>query len=178
MKITEENFLQELQRKNEDALEFVVKNYGGLLKAVIHRILYDYPEDAEECLYDSVLKIWKHINSYNKQNKFENWIAAIAKYSALDRLRIIKRLEPMVDIDVLPIPDESVFTGNESFDPFFTELISCLKEEDRMIFVKIFWNGESIDDVAKQLGKSQNCLYKRISRGKQKIIKHNPGYFK
>ena len=48
MKITEDNFIHELQRKNEDALEFVVKNYGGLLKAVIHRILYDYPEDAEE----------------------------------------------------------------------------------------------------------------------------------
>lgn len=178
MKITKENFLQELQRKNEDALEFVVKNYGGLLKAVIHRILYNYPEDAEECLYDSVLKIWKHINSYNKQYKFENWIAAIAKYAALDRLRIIKRLEPMEDIDVLPISDETVFTGNESFDNFFAELISCLKEEDKMIFLKIFWNGESIGNVSMQLGKSQNFLYKRISRGKQKIIKHNPGYFK
>lgn len=178
MKITKENFLQELQRKNEDALEFVVKNYGGLLKAVIHRILYDYPEDAEECLYDSVLKIWDHIDSYNKQNKFENWIAAIAKYSALDRLRIVKRLEPMENIDEIPISDKSGFTGNELFDEFFSELISCLKEEDRMIFLKIFWNGESISDVAMQLGRSQNFLYKRISRGKQRIIKHNPDYFK
>ncbi len=178
MNITEKNFLKELQRKNEDALEFVVKNYGGLLKAVIRRILYDYPEDAEECLYDSVLKIWKHIDSYNKQNKFENWICAIAKYTALDRLRTIKRLEPMEDIDLLSILDKSAFTGNESFNEFFAELISCLKDEDRMIFVKIFWNGESIDNVAIQLGKSQNSLYKRISRGKQKIIKHNPDYFK
>ncbi|MDE5763663.1 MAG: sigma-70 family RNA polymerase sigma factor [Ruminococcus sp.] len=178
MKITEKNFLQELQRRNEDALEFVVKNYGGLLKAVIHRILYDYPEDAEECLYDSVLKIWNNINSYNGQNRFENWISAIAKYSALDRLRIIKRLQPMEDIDTLPVSDESLFTGNESFDEFFAELISCLKDEDKMIFIKIFWNGESIDDVAMELGKSHNFLYKRISRGKQKIIRHNPGYFK
>ena len=178
MKITEENFLHELQRRNEDALEFVVKNYGGLLKAVIRRILYDYPEDAEECLYDSVLKIWKHINSYNKKNRFENWISAIAKYTALDRLRTIKKLSPMEDIDILSVSDESVFTGNESFDEFFTELISCLKEEDKMIFIKIFWYGESVDNLAVQLGKSQNFLYKRISRGKQKIIKHNPDYFK
>lgn len=40
--ITEKNFIQELQRRNEDALEFVVKNYGGLLKAVINRILYNF----------------------------------------------------------------------------------------------------------------------------------------
>lgn len=177
MKITEANFLQELQRKNEDALEFVVKNYGGLLKAVIRRILYDYPEDAEECLYDVVLKVWTHIDAYNKQNKFESWICAIAKYAALDRLRVLKKLEPMENIDEISVVSDNIFTGNEVFDDFFTELISCLVPEDQLIFTKIFWNGENIDEVALQLGKSQSSLYKRISRGKQKIIKHNPGYF-
>lgn len=178
MKITEKNFVQELQRKNEDALEFVVKNYGGLLKAVIKRILYSYPEDAEECLYDVILKIWNNIDTYNISNKFESWAAAIAQYSALNRLRALKHLETFADIDELNIADENTLTGNEVFDKFFAELISCLNEEDKIIFTKIFWYGESIDEVADELGKTQNTLYKRISRGKLKIIKHNPDYFK
>ncbi|MBR3761099.1 MAG: hypothetical protein IKK47_08965 [Ruminococcus sp.] len=61
---------------------------------------------------------------------------------------------------------------------FFAELISCLSEEDKIIFTKIFWNGDGIEEVAKKLGKTKNSLYKRISRGKLKIIRHNPEYFK
>ena len=178
MKITEDNFLQELQLKNEDALEFVVRNYGGLLKAVIHHILYDYPEDAEECLYDAILKIWEHSASYNGKGRFESWAAAIAKYAALNRLKVLKRLEPMADIDELPIADTSGLTGNDLFDCFFTELISCLNEEDKALFIKIFWRGESIEEAEKQLGKSKSVLYNRISRGKRKIIKRNPDYFR
>ncbi|MBR3761100.1 MAG: hypothetical protein IKK47_08970 [Ruminococcus sp.] len=120
--ITEKNFIQELQRRNEDALEFVVKNYGGLLKAVINRILYNFPEDAEECLYDVILKIWNNIDTYNESNKFESWIAAIAQYSALNWLRALKRLEPLVDIDELPLADKNALTGNKSLIIFLLNL--------------------------------------------------------
>lgn len=178
MKITEDNFLQELQRKNEDALEFVVRNYGGLLKAVIQRILYDYPEDAEECLYDAILKIWEHSDTYNGKGAFESWAAAIAKYAALNRFKVLKRLEPMADIDELPIADNAGLTGNNLFDGFFIELISCLNEDDKALFIRIFWQGETIDEAAKRLGKPKSVLYNRISRGKHKIIKLNPGYFR
>lgn len=178
MKITEDNFLQELQRKNEDALEFVVRNYGGSLKAVIHRILYDYPEDAEECLYDAIVKIWEHSDTYNGKGAFGSWAAAIAKYAALNRLKVLKRLEPMSDVDELPIADNAGLTGNDLFDSFFSELISCLNEEDKALFIRIFWQGETIDEAAKRLGKPKSVLYNRISRGKRKIIKFNPGYFR
>lgn len=178
MKITEKNFLEELKRKNEDALEFVVRTYGGLLKSVIRRILYDYPEDAEECLYDTILKIWEHIDSHDNNKAFESWAAAIAKYTALDRLRRLKKLEPMADIDTVPVPDVSGATGNTLFDGLFTELISCLNEEDKALFIRIFWQGESISEAAQRLGKSKSVLYNRISRGKKKIIRYNPGYFR
>ena len=39
MKITEENFIVQLNDKNEAALEYVMKTYGGLVKAVVHRYL-------------------------------------------------------------------------------------------------------------------------------------------
>lgn len=178
MKITEDNFLQELQRRNEDALEFVVRNYGGLLKAVIHRILYDYPEDAEECLYDTILKIWEHSDTYNGKGAFESWAAAIAKYAALNRLKVLKRLEPVADIDELSVSDNADLTGNKLFDGFFSELIACLNEDDKALFIRIFWQGETIDEAAKRLGKPKSVLYNRISRGKRKIIKYHPGYFR
>lgn len=39
MKITEQNFVRELKRQNESALEYVMTHYGGLVKSVAHRFL-------------------------------------------------------------------------------------------------------------------------------------------
>lgn len=179
MKITEENFLIHLKRRKEDALEFVIRQYGGRMKAVIRRILYAYPEDAEECLYDSFRKIWEHIESFDEtKSTFANWSAGIAKYSALDRLRKLTKTEPMADIDDLQITADTQLTDNALFNGFFMELISCLSDEDKRLFIKIFWEGRSVSTVATELGKDKSVVYNRISRGKKKIIASNPELFR
>ena len=58
------------------------------MQSVIGRILAGYPEDAEECLSDAVMRIWKHIDCFGGRGSFGGWAAAIAKYAALDRLRV------------------------------------------------------------------------------------------
>ena len=177
MKITKENYIKEMRRRNEDALEFVVATYGGLIKAAINRILYDYTEDAEECLYDTILKIWNNIDSYDNDRPFEGWAAAIAKHAALDRLRRLKKLQPLEDIDTVTVPDTSGLTGNNLFDEFFSELISCLGDDDKALFIRIFWNGENVSEASYISGMSKSVIHNRISRGKKKIIKSNPGLF-
>ncbi len=178
MKITEDNFIEYLERKDEDALRFVIKNYGGTMKAVINRILYLYPQDSEECLYDSIMKIWDNISFFDEtKNSFRNWAAAVAKYTALNRLKQLTRLEPSLDVDELTIADIPHMTDNEVFNGIFMELISCLNDEDKALFIRIFWNGETIDESAKAMNQRKSNIYNRLSRAKKKIMKNNPEYF-
>lgn len=175
MKINEENFVTRLIVKDERALEFMIKNYGRLIKSVINNILQFYPEDAEECLYEAIMKIWQNIQSYNSdKSTFINWAAAVAKYTALDKLRKINNTQPVVNIDDVQIADKYRITDDALFNEFFCELIDCLSDEDKLIFIKIFWKGESIAEVANSLGKDKSILYNRISRGRRKIIANNP----
>ncbi len=179
MKINNENFVRELKRKNEKALEFVVKNYGGLMKTIIHRILYSYPEDAEECLYDVILKIWNHIDSFDEnKSSFSNWTTAVAKYGALDRLRKLTKSEPLLDIDEINLSDKIYFTNNKIFNDFFSELISCLNEEDKKLFIRLFWYGETYDEISHELKRDKKTLFNHVSRGRKKIITNNPSLFK
>lgn len=179
LKINENNFVSKLRKKDEHALEYVLKNYGGLYKSVIGNILRFYPEDAEECLYECALKIWQNVDSFDEtKSTFINWSAAVAKYTALDRLRKITKVQPVIDIDAIQIADSYRITDNALFNDFFYELIECLSDEDKLIFIKIFWNGETIEETAKLLGKSKGLLYNRISRGKKKIVANNPDLFK
>ncbi len=58
MKITEKNYIQQLQLHNEEALIYVIDMYGGLLKAVIRKHLFTMPQKQEECMNDVLLSIW------------------------------------------------------------------------------------------------------------------------
>ncbi|WBL15471.1 sigma-70 family RNA polymerase sigma factor [Sutcliffiella sp. NC1] len=88
MKITAENVVQQIKLKNEEALTFLISSYGGLLKAIVRKYLHGNQQDIEECLSDVIVSIWYHIESYDaSKNEFKQWIAAIAKYRALDYVR-------------------------------------------------------------------------------------------
>ena len=178
VKITEDNFIRQMKKGDQSALEFAVKRYGGLIKKISGEILRGYSEDAEECMYETILKIWDHISDFEgTAAAFAGWTAKIARYTALDKLRRIKRLQPTVDIDALPAADMSI-TDDELFNDFFCELISCLNDGDRELFIRIFWHGESIEEASRRLGKTKGSIYSRISRGRNRIIMSNPQYFK
>lgn len=178
MKITEDNFIEQLKKRNEDALIYVISNYGSYMKYAVNRILYLYPQDAEECLYDSIFKVWENINSFDQsKNSFKNWSIAVAKYTALNRLKKISGAQTTIDIDDIQIAEDTKLTDNELFNESFRDLISCLSEEDKSLFIRLFWNGESVEEVSKSTGTKKSNIYNRLSRSKKKIIRCNPGFF-
>ena len=88
MIITEHNVVQHLRRKNEKAITFIIHVYGGLISSIIKRHLNYQQQDYEECLDDVLLSVWNHIECFDaSKNSFKQWIAAIAKYKAIDYRR-------------------------------------------------------------------------------------------
>ena len=132
MKITEKNYIQQLQLHNEEALIYVIDMYGGLLKAVIRKHLFTMPQKQEECMNDVLLSIWEHAASFDdKKNSFKNWAAAIARYEE--------------------------------------QLLLCLKPLDRKIFMKLFVEEESVEQISEDTGLPRDVIYNRVSRGKRKM---------
>lgn len=85
MRITEKNFITQLQRGNEKALEYVIDTYSGLIVSVVRKQLYHLPELQQECINDVLLALWQHIDSYDaRRSTFVNWLAGICRYKAID----------------------------------------------------------------------------------------------
>lgn len=81
MKITQDNFIFNLSSKNEKALEYVIDQYGWLVKAIVQKHLYNLVDYQQECINDVFLGIWNNIDSFDSsKNTFKNWVAGIAKY--------------------------------------------------------------------------------------------------
>ena len=175
MKIDNHNFIQQLHLKNEAALMYVIDEYGGLIKSVIGKNMSCIKEYQEECMNDVLLSIWENIESYHpEKNSFKNWIAAIAKYKSIDYMRKYRKTfsDISYDNDIFEEPFEEInitqILDNEISEKM-KELLSCLKEKDREIFIRLYVDEASIEEVSKEFNIKKSVIYSRISRAKKRI---------
>ncbi|SNS52856.1 RNA polymerase sigma-70 factor, ECF subfamily [Anaerovirgula multivorans] len=173
MKITEENFIDQMKIGNEGALEYVVDNYAWILKTVLKKHLFSLVNFYEECMNDCILAIWENIHYYDpKKSSFKNWIGGIAKYKSIDYVRkYLKDLEnENIEDLIIPVEDYSlieILTDETSKE--IKKMLQSLSEEDRKIFHKLYFEDRDMDEISKDTGLSKPILYNRISRGKKKL---------
>ena len=52
-----------------------------------------------------------------------------------------------------------------------SSMLNCLSEEDKILFLKLFYKEEDISDVSREMHLTKSVIYNRISRGKRKLRK-------
>lgn len=173
MKITEKNFVIQLKNKDEKALEYVIESYGWIIKSIVKKHLYNLERHQDECINDILLGIWNNINSFNQdKNTFKNWVAAISKYKTIDyRRKYLKDLRNENIDYVEAASEDDVFqeVTKKELDEDLERLLSCLKEEDKSLFIKLYVEEQEIQNVSRQTGLKKSVIYNRISRGKRKL---------
>lgn len=174
MKIDNDNFIHQLCMRNEDALMYVIDEYGGFIKAVIRKNMSCLKLKQDECFNDVLLSIWEHIDSFHPdQSSFKNWICAIAKYKSIDYMRKHKYetekivYEEMKDYE-LQIDDRAEILDHE-ISARMEELLSVLKPKDREILIRIYANEEPVEQVSRDLHIGKSVIYNRVSRAKKKL---------
>ncbi len=175
MKINEENYMDQLQKHNERALLYVIDEYGGLLKAVISKSLFQMQGYQEECMNDVLMAIWNHIDSFQpEKNSFKNWIAAIAKYKAIDYLRKYQKEQMEVPLettecDRIMESKPPAMTDEDEISEEMEKLLSCLSAQDRELFLRLYVEEESVEEISQSVQLSKPVIYNRLSRAKKKL---------
>ncbi|MGO4107048.1 sigma-70 family RNA polymerase sigma factor [Paenibacillus sp. YAF4_2] len=181
MRSNEDNFIQRLQRKKEDALEFIIDKYLPLIKGVTYKVLSPLDNDGmiEECINDIFLSIWNNSSKFDGDSTdFKKWICAVAKFKAIDYYRRASKKVEFTSTDVelqhgMSAEDELIVSENKKE---LIQLINLLEPLDRNIFVMKFFLGLKTDDISSKLGLTRASIDNRIYRGKKKLYnKVNPG---
>ncbi|GKU27427.1 DNA-directed RNA polymerase sigma-70 factor [Clostridium folliculivorans] len=162
-----------IEKRNEKGMELLIDEYAPLIKAIVKKHLFNLAQYHEECINDVYIGIWNNIASFNKDmNILKNWIAAIAKYKAIDYKR--KYLKTLEYIDLTEIDLESAFSIEEEvlkdeMEQEVEELLKNLSPLDKQLFIKLFVKEESIKEVSEEFNIKPSVVYNRISRGKTKL---------
>ncbi|KEK24673.1 sigma-70 family RNA polymerase sigma factor [Bacillus gaemokensis] len=177
MKSNEKNFIKRLQRQKEDALEFIVDTYLPLIKGITHKVLIPLKNDGliEECINDVFLSVWNNANKFHgNPDDFKKWIAAIAKFKAIDYYRKANKKVEITSDEV------DLNTGKSAEDELIVmedrdelmKLIHELEPVDQKIFIMKFLLGLKTEEIGEKLDLTRAAIDNRIYRGKKKLQKN------
>lgn len=181
----DEAILRLYWQRNQDAILETEQKYGTFCRRLAGNLLPR--EDAEECVSDVYQRAWNAIPPQRPQN-FRAWLGRITRNLAINRWQenhAAKRgggMEVLLGelTDCIPSPEtpEQVLEG-QALTAFLDTWLAALQKEDRVLFVRRYWYGDGIQELAKVRGVPAAKLTKRLYtlRQKLKAALEKEGYF-
>ena len=167
------DIIERLERRDETAIELLKAYYGDYCYRIIYNQLCSH-EETEEALNDVWLKIWNsipparpaHLRAYIAKAARNTAIDYIKRNSAERRSGITMLLDEIAEV----VPD---VTGSDGFlKDTLNRFLRSLGPEEQRIFLRRYWYGANIEELAAELGCSQTRIANILHRTRKKLRKH------
>ena len=166
--------------RSEEAILATADTYGGYCAAIAWNILHSR-EDTEECVNDTWHRAWQSMPP-ERPNPLRVWPGKITRNLALDRWRASRagkrgggQLEALLSEleGCLPAGDspERQAEDKELAEAINTWLKS-LPYAPRIIFLRRYWYGDSVADIAKAMGMGQGAVKSALFRARGGLKAH------
>ena len=164
-----------LWQRAEAGLIRLQQKYGQRLLHTAQNIQGNV-QDAEESVSDTYLEVWNTIPP-QKPDPLAGFVYRIGRNAALDRLRhnmaqcrnshydvCIDELSAVLSAQTLEEQVEARELGRA-----INRFLGTLKEEDRRLFLRRYWFGDQVREIAAACGKKPNTVTVRLQRISQKL---------
>lgn len=162
--------------RNETAIAETAAKYGLFCHNIALNIL-SVGADAEECVNDTYLQAWNSIPP-QRPDKFRAWLGRVVRNISINlwnKNHCQKRyagMEQLMDEleDCIPSPQtvEHQIEEQELTEVINTWLAS-LSRDDRVLFVRRYWNGKTVNELAKETGTESKKLARRMYSLRQSL---------
>lgn len=162
--------------RNEKAIEELRNKYGALCFSFSNRILRR-KEDAEECVNSAYFSVWKHVPP-DKPNNLRNYLLRIVRNISLDRLRYNTADKRSIELNVSLDELSECLPNRGSIDEEISEkelgaaisfFLREQKELDRVLFVRRYWHGESVSQIAQSFDINEKTAATKLFRTRKKL---------
>ena len=164
-----------LYERSEATIAAMTKHFGARLYTTALNIL-GIPQDAEETVSDTWLAVWNAIPP-KRPDPLSAFVYRVGRNLALKRLRYesarkrnstydlsLEELEGCIPCRALEETVDARALG-QAIDRF----LQTLPRETRAIFLRRYWFGDSVRDIARSLGLRENTVTVRLSRTREKL---------
>ena len=165
-------------RRSETAVIEAQNKYKSLCTMIAGRILPDL-RDSEECVNDAFLRVWNSIPP-EKPHSLGAYLGRITRNLALDRYsynhadkRNSSLTEAFEELEAsLPVSSscdtETVFFKQE-FRKVINQFLKSQSAENRTYFIRRYWYGESIKEIADACHISEEKVKSSLFRTRNRL---------
>lgn len=154
----------------DSAISALSKKYGTRLQRTALNILGD-PQDAEEAVNDTYLALWNKIPP-ERPDPLGVYVCRVVRNIALKQLRTstAQKRNNHYDLSLEELTESlSGGTLEETLDTrilgdAINHFLDTLQTEQRVLFVRRYWFGDSIRGIARDLGLTENATTVRLHR--------------
>ena len=171
-----------LFERNESGLSLIEAKYKNLYKSILAKLLSN-GEDVEECENDVLLAVWNSIPP-NRPENLSAYICKIARNVSINKFKYntrtkrskgyITALEELSEC----IPDKA---AEGSFDKkaeqkeiseAISDFLRGMDAETRILFIRRYFYLESVTELSKRYGISENRISVKLFRTRAKLHKY------
>ena len=161
--------------RNKSASKLSMEKYSARLLRLASTFLSDN-RDVEECVNDTFLKAWNSIPPQPPTDLFP-FLARICRCTAYDIIKkgkAAKRGAQIVEFtremeECIPDILNEIDFSDEKLETLMNDFLATLSRDNRVIFVRHYWFGETVSDISKRFIFSESKVKTSLHRTREKL---------
>ena len=157
--------------RNEQAIKETETKYGAFCHRIAMNILGIH-EDAEECVNGTYYSVWKQIPP-TVPEVFKVYLGRITRNLSISRFRAMRAKKRYSSMEIMLselndcVPSSSNVEQTievMQLSDYISEWLDSLPEEDCALFVRRYWFGDEVQELAKKCGITAAKMAQRMLR--------------
>lgn len=180
-KLRDNKIVKLIRNQEEEGLKALSEKYEKLLVYIATGILGNNWEDVEECVNDTYLKVWKHIEDFDfEKASFKTYLSVIVRNTSINRLRKISRIEGTAQKEELSDLAAEYVDQKQNVElslerkenmEALNHIIGGLKKKERELVLRRYYYFQSSKEIAFHMGMSVNAVDSKLSRLRKQMKK-------
>jgi RNA polymerase sigma-70 factor, ECF subfamily len=181
---SDEELVCQLKIRNKDALAFLFRRYARMARAVSFRVLRNAAE-ADDLVQEIFLYLFRKADTFDPdRGTVRSWIVRVTYHRAIERRRYLasRRFYTGIDIESHEAQSELGHETDfyeESMEGRFgkenlKQMIGLLSPDQREVLHLYFYEGYTIEEIARQLaltaGNVRNHYYRGLERMRKQLF--------
>ena len=157
--------------RNEQAIKETQNKYGAFCHRIAMNILGIH-EDAEECVNDTYYSVWKQIPP-TVPEVFKVYLGRITRNLSISRFRAMRAKKRYSSMEIMLSELNDCVPSSSNVEQtievmqlsnYISEWLDSLPEEDCALFVRRYWFGDEVQELAKKCGITAAKMAQRMLR--------------
>ncbi len=139
------------------------------------------PEEAEDVLQESFIKVFKKVGSFRSEGSFEGWVRRIFVNTAIEHFRRKNYMQPVTEKEENSVEGKYISVLDKLAEKDIISLVQKLSPGYRTVFNMYVVEGYTHKQIAEMLGISEGTSKSQLSRAKiilQEMVNKHLGKYK